>query len=69
MPLKNRTNFYYILLTMNAHTQDEESCKLHDEEELRRYNASKQKSNLKKYGLLIVIVILVIAYIVVGWYR
>ncbi len=54
---------------MNIPKQDEESRKLHDEEELRRYNASKRKSNLKLYGLGILIVILVIAYIVVGWYR
>jgi len=54
---------------MNTPIASEESRKLHDEEELRRYNASKRKSNLKMYGAAILVVILVIAYIVVGWYR
>ena len=54
---------------MNFPIQDEESRKLHDEEELRRYNDSKRKNNLKIYGAAILVVILVIAYIVVGWYR
>ena len=51
---------------MNSHIQDEESSKLHDEEELRRYNDSKRKNNLKIYGAAILIVI---AYVVVGLYR
>jgi len=54
---------------MNAHIQDEESRKLHDEEELRRYNTSKRKSNLKLYGLVILIVIMVITWVIVGWNR
>jgi len=54
---------------MNAPIQDEESRKLHDEEELQRYNDSKRKNNLKIYGAVILVVILVFAYIVVGWYR
>lgn len=51
---------------MNAPLPSDESRKLHDEEELRRYNASKRKSNLKLYGLGILIVILAIAWIVIG---
>ncbi len=48
---------------MNTSIPSEESRKLHDEEELRRYNASKRKSNLKIYGLVIKIVILAIAWV------
>ena len=54
---------------MNTPISNDESRKLHDEEELRRYNASKRKSNLKIYGLVIVVVILAIAWIIVGWNR
>ena len=60
---------YTIFLTMNAPIQDEESRKLHDEEELRRYNASKRKKKLKIYGLGILIVIMVIVWVIVGLYR
>jgi len=54
---------------MNVLKQDEESRKLHDEEELRLYNASKRKSNLKLYGLGILIVILAITWVIAGLYR
>jgi len=54
---------------MNVQIQDEESHKLHDEEEFRRYNDSKRKNNLKMYGVAFLIVILMFAYIVVGLYR
>lgn len=54
---------------MNAPLPSDESRKLHDEEELQRYNASRRKSNLKIYGLGIVIVILVIAWVIVGMNR
>ena len=54
---------------MNSHIQDEESRRLHDEEELRRYNDSKRKKNLKIYGIAIVTVIMIIAWVIVGWYR
>ena len=54
---------------MNTPIPSEESRKLHDEEELQRYNASKRKSNLKIYGLVIVILILAIALVIVGMNR
>jgi len=54
---------------MNAQIQDEESRKLHDEEELQRYNDSKRKKNVKIYFIAIVTVILVIAWVIVGLYR
>ena len=54
---------------MNTPIQDEESRKLHDEEELRRYNASKRKKNLKIYGLGIMIVILSIAWIIIRIFK
>ena len=56
-------------MTMNTPIPSEESRKLHDEEELRRYNSLKHKSNLKIYGLVLVIVILAIAWVIVGWNR
>ena len=54
---------------MNAPKPSDESRKLHDEEELRRYNSSKRKSNLKIYGLGILIVIMAIAWVIAGLYR
>ncbi len=48
---------------MNSPIQDEEERKLHDEEELRRYNALKRKNNLRFNLLVISIVFLVIIYI------
>jgi len=54
---------------MNTPISSDESRKLHDEEELQRYNKSKRKSNLKIYGLAIAVVILAIVWVIVGWNR
>ncbi|MHA1720196.1 MAG: hypothetical protein ACTSWX_04160 [Promethearchaeota archaeon] len=54
---------------MNSPIQDEEERKLHDEEELRRYNALKRKKNLRFYLLVISIVFLVIIYILLTIFK